>query len=55
MHKALEHESKYKDGKLVERRWSVGPSLIWGLVALALGLAGKTFVLPSVLPHLLGR
>ena len=56
MHKAIEHESKYKNGKLVERRWSVGPILIWGLVALVLGLAGKTFVLPSaVLPRLLGR
>jgi hypothetical protein len=55
MHKAIEHESKYKEGKLVERRWSVGSTLIWGLVALVLGLAGKTLVLPSVLPRLLGR
>ena len=56
MHKAIEYEVKFgKDGKPSERRWSIGPVLIWGLVAVVLGLAGKAFVLPSILPQLLGK
>jgi hypothetical protein len=55
MNKAFEYESKYKDGKLIERRWSVGPILVSGFVVLVLGLAGKALVLPSLLPRLLGR
>jgi hypothetical protein len=54
MHKAIEYGVKFgKDGKPSERRWSIGPVLIWGLVALVLVLAGKAFVLPSVLLQLL--
>jgi hypothetical protein len=55
MNKAFEYESKYKDGKLVERRWSVGPILVSGLVALVLGLAGKALVSPSWLFGVLRR
>jgi hypothetical protein len=55
MNKAFEYESKYKDGKLVERRWSVGPILVSGFVALVLGLAGKALVSPSWLFGFLRR
>jgi hypothetical protein len=50
MHKAIECETKFgKDGKPVTRKWSVGPILIWGIVALVLGLAGKAIISPSIL------
>ena len=55
MNKAFEYEAKYKDGKLIERRWSIGPILISGLVALVLGLAGKALVTPSWVAGLIGR
>jgi hypothetical protein len=55
MNKAFEYESKYKDGKLIERRWSVGPILVSGVVALVLGLAGKAFIPASLLPRLFGH
>lgn len=55
MNKAFEYESKYKDEKLIERRWSVGALLVSGFVALVLGLAGKALVPPSWLSGLLGR
>jgi hypothetical protein len=51
MHKAFEYESRFDKNGRPERRWSVGPVLIWGIVALVLGLAGKAFVLPSVIPQ----
>lgn len=55
MNKAFEYESKYKDGKLVERRWSAGPVLVSGLVALVLGLAGKALIPSSWLAGIVGR
>ena len=56
MHKAIEYEVKYgKDGQPCEWRWSIGPVLIWGVVSLVLGVAGKAFVIPSVLPQLFGK
>jgi hypothetical protein len=55
INKAFEYESKYKDEKLIERRWSVGAVLVSGFVALVLGLAGKALVPPSWLSGLLGR
>jgi hypothetical protein len=55
MHKAFDYESKFDRNGRPERRLSIGPVLIWGLVALVLGLAGKAFILPSVLPQLLGK
>ena len=55
MQKALEYESKFDRNGRPERRFSIGPALVWGLVAVVLGLAGKTFVLPSILPQLLGK
>jgi hypothetical protein len=55
MNKAIEYECKYEDGKLTERRWSVGAILVWGIVALVLGLAGKALVTPSWLAGLAGR
>ena len=55
MNKAIEYEAKYKDGKLVERRWSIGSILVSGFVALVLGLAGKVLVSPSWLLGFLRR
>ena len=55
MNKAFEYESKYKDGKLVERRWSVGPILVSSFVGLVLALAGKALVSPSWLFGFLRR
>jgi len=53
MHKAFESRKKFKDGKVVEHEWSIGPILIWGLVVLVLGLAGKAVVsIPSFSPLL---
>jgi hypothetical protein len=52
MQKALDYELKFDRNGRAIRRISIGPALIWGIVALVLGLAGKTFVLPSVLPQL---
>lgn len=51
-HKAFEFASRFDRNGRPERRWSIGPVLIWGIVVLVLGLAGKAFVLPSVLPYL---
>jgi hypothetical protein len=50
MHKAIESKTKFgKDGKPIEREWSIGPSVIWGLVAIVLGLAGKAIVsIPAI-------
>lgn len=43
MNKAIEVETKYgKDGRPLERRWSVGAALVMGVVALVLGLTGHT-------------
>jgi hypothetical protein len=55
MNKAFEYESKFDRNGRPERRFSIGPALIWGFVAIILGLAGKTLVLPSILPQLLGK
>jgi hypothetical protein len=55
MNKAFEYEAKYKDGKLTERRLSIGPILITGFVALVLGLAGKALITPSWAAGLVGR
>lgn len=56
MQKAIEYEIKFgKDGKPVTRKWSVGPILIWGIVALVLGLAGKAVISPAMLQSLLSR
>ena len=54
MNKAFEWKvrKKRKDGTLEEREGSVGAAVIWGIVSLILGLAGKTLIL---LPHLLGK
>jgi hypothetical protein len=41
MHKAFGYESRFDRNGRPERRWSVGPVLIWGVVALVLGLAGE--------------
>lgn len=43
-----EYQAKYESGKLVERRWSVGPIA----VTLILGLAGGTIIPTSHLPSL---
>jgi hypothetical protein len=43
MHKAFEYEVKFgKDGRLVERRWSVGPVFITTSAAVLLALTGHT-------------
>jgi hypothetical protein len=43
MDKAFEYEVRFrKDGKALERRWSVGPVLITSVVALILSLTGHT-------------
>jgi hypothetical protein len=55
VNKAFEYESRYDKNGRPERRWSVGAVLVWGVVALVLGLAGKAFVLPSILPQLIGK
>ena len=56
MQKAIEYEIKFgKDGKPVTRKWSIGPILIWGIVALVLGLAGKAIISPAMLQSLLSR
>jgi hypothetical protein len=55
MNKAFEYEARYKDGKLVERRLSVGAVPVSGLFALVLALAGKALVLPSWLLGFLRR
>jgi hypothetical protein len=55
MQKAFEYESEYDKYGRPKRRWSVGAVLIWGIVALVLGLAGKAFVFPSALPQLFGK
>lgn len=48
MHKAFESRKKFKDGKVVEHEWSIGPIVVVGLVGLVLGLAGKAIVsIPS--------
>jgi len=45
MHKAFEYEVKFgKDGRPVERRWSIGPVLITSVVALILALTGHTIL-----------
>ncbi len=55
MHKAIESKTKFgKDGRPLEREWSVGPVLIWGFVAIILGLAGKAVIPPSIWTHLIG-
>jgi len=51
MQKAIERKTrtKHKDGRLVESEWSVGGVLIWGLVFLVLGLAGKAVIsIPTI-------
>ena len=43
MHKALEYEVRFgKDGKPLERRWSVGPVFITTGAAVLLALTGHT-------------
>jgi hypothetical protein len=43
MHKAFEYEVKFgKDGRPVERRWSVGPVLVTSFVMLILTLTNHT-------------
>ena len=53
MHKAIEYEVKFgKDWRPpTERRWSMGSTLIWGIVALVLGLAGKALVRKRLVNH----
>jgi hypothetical protein len=55
MNKAFEYEAKYKDSKLIERKWSIGPILVSGFVALVLSLAGEAMIPPSWLAGLFGR
>jgi hypothetical protein len=45
MHKAFEYEVKFgRDGRSLERRWSIGPVLITSIVALILALTGHTIL-----------
>jgi hypothetical protein len=49
---AFEFEETFeRDGKRLRRRFSVGGIVVWALVFLVLGLAGKS--LPALLPRLL--
>ena len=42
MHKAIEFKTKLKDGKVVEREWSVGPVLVTTAATVILALTGHT-------------
>ena len=42
MHKAIESRTKLKDGKVVEREWSVGPVLVTTVATVVLALTGHT-------------
>jgi hypothetical protein len=55
MQKAIERKArtKHKDGRLVESQWSIGGALVWGIVALVLGLAGKAAISISAIERLL--
>lgn len=54
MQKAFDYELKFDKQGRPERRFSVGQSVIWALVALILGLAGKSVVLPPI-QQLIGK
>ena len=52
MQKAFEYESKFdRNGKLLERRWSIGPVLVTSTFALILALTGHT-IWNGILPLL---
>jgi hypothetical protein len=43
MQKAIEYAVKFsKDGRVLERRWSIGPVLVTSVLAVAFALAGHT-------------
>ncbi len=43
MHKAVEYEAEFdKNGRLLKRRWSIGPAFITTIAALILALTGHT-------------
>lgn len=44
MHKAIESRTRFKDGKIIEREWSIGPVLVTTVAGVVLALTGHTIV-----------